>query len=215
MMHRRVAGFSLIEVLVAVAVFAAMATIAYGGLSAIVRQRVALAHAQDDFRTLLRTITLLDRDLRQATARSVRDNNGRDLPAFIGANDHLEFTRLGFANPQAEPRSNLERVQYQLDGETFERGNFNVLDRAQGSAPTINKLREGTTALRIRYLDSQQRWADRWPAIDDANPLQDMPRAVELRIETKDYGEITRIIELTSNWPPPLPKPPPTSGTSG
>ena len=205
-------GFSLIELLVAVAVFAAMAVLAYGGLSALVRTRMQLAQAQDDFRALMRTVGSLDRDLREAVSRSVRDNNGRALPAFLGSTDNMEFTRLGFANPQAEPRSNLERVQYQLDGGVLERGNFAVLDRAPGSKPQITKLRDNTTSLRLRYLDDQQRWLERWPSANNTNPLQDLPRAVEVRIETKDYGEITRLIDLTSPWPNALPQqqtPPP------
>jgi general secretion pathway protein J len=206
----RTDGFSLIEILIAIAVFAAMAVMAYGGLGALVRTRVQLARVQDDFRSLTRSVDLFDRDLRQATSRSVRDNNGRALPAFVGTADHVEFTRLGFANPQAEQRSNLERVLYQFDAGVLQRGNYAVLDRAPDTTPIITSLRKDTVALRLRYLDPQQRWIERWPAIDDPNPLQALPRAVEVRIETKDYGEITRLIELTAAWPaanvlPPAP----------
>jgi general secretion pathway protein J len=201
-------GFSLIEVLIAVAVFAAMAAMAYGGLGALVRTRTQLAHMQDDFRSLTRSVSLFDRDLRQATSRSIRDNNGRAVPAFLGTADHVEFTRLGFANPQAEQRSNLERVLYQLDANVLQRGNYAVLDRAPDTTPIITPLRGDTVALRLRYLDLQQRWLERWPAIDDPNALQALPRAVEVRIETKDYGEVTRLIELTSTWPTPNAAPP-------
>lgn len=207
-MNRR--GFSLIELLIAIAVFAAMAVMAYSGLGALVRTRTQLARMQDEFRSLTRSVSLLDRDLRQATSRSVRDNNGRALPAFMGTSDRIEFTRLGFANPQAEQRSNLERVFYQLDTNTLQRGNYPVLDRAPETTAITTPLREDTQALRLRYLDSQQRWVERWPAIDDPNPLQTLPRAVEVRIETKDYGEITRLIELTSTWPAPIPPLPPS-----
>ncbi|HEX6834233.1 MAG TPA: type II secretion system minor pseudopilin GspJ [Rudaea sp.] len=194
-------GFTLVELLVAVAVFAAMAALAYGGLAGVVRTRTELAQAQDDFRSLTRSVGLLERDLREAASRPVRDNNGRPLAAFVGASDRVEFTRLGFANPQAEARSNLERVLYQLDGDTLERGNFAVLDRAPQTVPQIAKLRANTSALRLRYLDPQRGWVDRWPRTDMDNPLQALPRAVEFRIETKDYGEVLRIVELTATWP--------------
>ncbi|HEY8010615.1 MAG TPA: type II secretion system minor pseudopilin GspJ [Rudaea sp.] len=198
-------GFSLIELLVAVAIFAAMAAMAWGGLSSIVRTRADLVREQDDFRALMRAVALFDRDLRQAVVRSVRSNYGTaTVPAFIGAADRMEFTRLGFANPQAELRSNLQRVLYQLDGDKLERGVYAVLDRAPGTQPQMTVLRDKVGAFRLRYLDAQQRWVAAWPepngnAADGTSAA--LPRAVEVHLETAGYGEITRVIELVSDWP--------------
>ncbi len=203
--YRLAHGFSLIELLVALAVFAAMAAMAWGGLSSIVRTRADLVREQDDFRALARAVALFDRDLRQAVVRSVRGNYGAaSVPAFIGAADRMEFTRLGFANPQAELRSNLQRVLYQLDGDRLERGVYAVLDRAPGTQPQMTVLRSKVGAFRLRYLDAQQRWQETWPepngnAADGTNAA--LPRAVEVHIETAGYGEITRVIELVSDWP--------------
>ncbi len=186
------------------AVFAAMAAMAWGGLNSIVRTRAELVREQDDLRTLTRSVALLDRDLRQAVARPVRDNYGAPVPAFIGAADNMEFTRTGFANPQAELRSNLERVFYALDGDKLERGSYAVLDRAPDTQAQTSVLRDKVAAFRLRYLDAQQRWQETWPepngnAADGTGAR--LPRAVEVHIETSTYGEITRVIELVSDWP--------------
>ncbi|MGH8121529.1 MAG: type II secretion system minor pseudopilin GspJ [Rudaea sp.] len=195
-------GFSLIELLVALALFAAMAAIAWGGLSSLVRTRAELVREQDDFRALARAVALLDRDLREAVTRSVRGNYGTPLPAFVGAADRMEFTRLGFANPQAELRSNLQRVLYQLDGDKLDRGVYAVLDRAPATQPQITVLRNKVGALRLRYLDAQQRWQEVWPEPNASSGTNSaLPRAVEVHIETAGYGEITRVIELVSDWP--------------
>jgi len=199
-------GFSLIELLVALAVFASMAALAYGGLDSIVRTRAELVRQQTAFQQLMRSVTLLERDLRQANARSVRGNFGEPLAALIGGGDRIEFTRAGFANPQAEPRSNLERVSYLLEGDTLERGVFPVLDRAPGTTAQVLRLRSAIGAFRLRYLDGSNRWSDNWPppanapAATPATPAQ-LPRAVEFRIETKEYGEIIRVVELVSTFP--------------
>lgn len=177
-----------------------MAATAWGALSSIVATRGSLSRQQDDLRTLMLSVDTLQRDLRQAVARPVRGNYGGIVPAFIGGADKLEFTRLGFANPQAELRSNLERVAYALDGERLVRANYPVLDRAPDTQAHARTLRDRVDALRLRYLDAQQRWVEAWPepSAGAADPV--LPRAVEMRIDTADYGEITCIVELVSDF---------------
>jgi general secretion pathway protein J len=194
-------GFSLIELLVALAVFSIMAALAYGGLNSIARTRGELAKQEDAFRDLMRAVSTLDRDLRQTVARSVSGSAGQTLPAFTGTASGLEFTRLGFANPQAEARSNLERVLYELDAGALKRGNYAVLDRAPNTAPQITTLRGSVTDFRLRYLAPGNRWFDVWPPPQTANFLTVLPRAVEWHLQTRDYGEIVRVIELVSAWP--------------
>jgi len=198
--HRAARGFNLIELLVALAVFSVMAALAYGGLNSIARTRGELARQEDAFRDLMRAVTTLDRDLREAIARPVTGNVGQTLPAFMGSAGGLEFTRLGFANPQAEPRANLERVLYELDVQALKRGSYAVLDRAPTTVPQMTPLRSGVTDFRLRYLDAENRWLEAWPPPQTTDSTL-LPRAVEWHLLTSDYGDITRIVELVSAWP--------------
>ena len=207
LLRLRARGFSLVELLVALAVFATMAALAYGGLDSVARTRAELGRQQAAFQGLMRSVSLLERDLREAASRPVRGNYGEALPALAGTAGHIEFTRAGFANPQAEPRSNLERVLYELDDAAIKRGTYPVLDRAPGTAPRLTTVRGNVDNFRLRYLDSGNRWIDHWPPPDDgaataADLLAQLPRAVEFRIGTADYGEITGVVELVSTWPP-------------
>lgn len=197
---KRARGFSLIELLVALAVFSIMAALAYGGLNSIARTRSELAARQAAFGDLVRAIGALDRDLRGAVARPVLGVAGQTLPAFIGTSDHLEFTRLGFANPQAEPRSNLQRVLYELDAGTLKRGRYAVLDRAADTAPRIADTKVHAEDFRLRYLDpATNRWLDAWPQ-QQADPGV-LPRAVQWQLRTHDDGELQGTVELVSAWP--------------
>jgi general secretion pathway protein J len=219
-------AFSLIELLVALAVFAALAAVAYGGLSQIARVRGALVEKQDRFAAIVRAMSTIERDLRQAVSRSVRGNGrGEALPALIGGADRIELTHLGFANPLAEPRSNLERVAYALDANGLERGRYAVLDRAPDSAPASRVLLGRVGAFRLRYLGSENIWRDAWPptGISKDDALTALPRAIEFRIDTADTGELRRVVELPSvlgtiappmqgGVPPTTPSPTPPNG---
>lgn len=194
-------GFSLIELLVAVAIFAIMSALAYGGLNSIARTRGELARQEDAFRDLMRTVGMLQRDLRAVTARPVRGNFGQELPAFVGSADHLEFTRLGFANPQAEPRANLERVLYELESGMLKRGRYAVLDRAPTTTPAVADLKIKAEDFRLRYMDADNRWLDAWPPPQEKPDVTLLPRAVEWRLRTRSEGEIEGTVELVSAWP--------------
>ncbi|HSN00996.1 MAG TPA: type II secretion system minor pseudopilin GspJ [Rudaea sp.] len=210
-------GFSLIELLVALAVFSIMAALAYGGLNSIAHTRGDLARKEADFGDLMRAVGSLDRDLNGAVARPVRGAAGQVLPALFGASDHIELTRLGFANPQAEPRSNLQRVFYELDGSKFERGRYAVLDRAANSTPQVDDLRVRAEDFHLRYLDrASGQWLDAWPP--PQSPPEVLPRAVQWRLRTRQYGELDGTVELVSAWPDKaaglvVPVPPTSIGT--
>ena len=204
-MNVRTRGFSLIELLVALAVFAALAAAAYGGLAQIAATRGALARQQDRFAEVVRAISMLERDLRQAISRPVRGNGrGEYLPALAGTGDRIELTRIGFANPLAEPRSNLERVAYAVDAHRLMRGRYVALDRAPDAGPAATAVLGNTQGLSLRYLGNDGAWRSTWPpseAPDGMKTYELLPRAVEFRVATGDIGELRRVIELPSAPP--------------
>ncbi|NCT67181.1 MAG: type II secretion system minor pseudopilin GspJ [Rhodanobacteraceae bacterium] len=202
-------GFTLVELLVAVAVFAALAAAAWGGLDRLAQTRAALAAQQDRFAAVTRAVAALERDLRQAVARPVLGNAGETLPALSGRGDALELTRLGFANPRAEPRSHLERLGYALDRRDLRRARYAVLDRAPGSLPATTVLLEDAGELRLRYLGCDGSWRDAWPPaqalpceLGGVEPAGALPRAVEFRLAPAGLGEIRRVVELPAALPP-------------
>ncbi|MEZ5462570.1 type II secretion system minor pseudopilin GspJ [Dokdonella sp.] len=194
-------GFTLIEILVALVVFAAMSAIAWGALSQVAKTRGALAAEQDRFAAIVRTMGDLERDLRQAISRPLRGNYAEPVPALLGFPDRIELSRLGFANPRSEPRSNIERVSYAVSEETLRRGRYAVLDRAAGSAPQWSDQLEGIQSLRFRYLGGQGDWNDRWPPQDAPPGSAELPRAVEFRITLEEWGELRRVIALPASMP--------------
>jgi len=198
-MPNTVRGFSLIEILVALVVFAAMSAIAWGSLSQIAKARSALGIEQDRFAAIVRTIGDLERDLRQAISRPLRGNYGEAVPALLGHSDRIELSRLGFANPRSEPRSNIERVLYAINEKTLRRGRYAVLDRAAASTPEWSDQLANIEGLRLRYLGAGADWSDQWPPQDAL--AETLPRAVEFRITLHEWGELRRVIALPASIP--------------
>lgn len=201
-------GFSLVELLVAVTVFAALAAVAYGGLANVARTRAALAERQDRFADVVRAMSDLERDISQAVSRPVRGNYGERQPALLGGANRIELTRLGFANPRAEARSNLQRVAYAWIDGGLQRGRWAALDRAPRSAARERELIGEVKDLHLRYFGADGAWRDTWPprelpaqAADDVTLESLLPRAIEVRMMLADLGELRRLIELPSSIP--------------
>jgi general secretion pathway protein J len=191
------AGFALLELLVAIAIFTVVAAMAYGGLNTIARSREIIQRSGDRLKAVQLSVNLLERDLRRAASRPLRGTVGETVPAFVGSSTALELTHVGFASSTTEARSALERAGYRIDRDRLQRLSYAVVDRAPGSVPLRRDLLDNVTRLRLRYLDSGAQWRDEWPPRDGADAgIESLPRAVEFLLQTTDYGDITRLVEI-------------------
>ncbi|OAI01129.1 type II secretion system minor pseudopilin GspJ [Methylomonas methanica] len=180
-------GFTLLEILIAMAVFAIMAAMAYAGLSAVLDARAGTEKRSDTIAELQQTLYLLNEDLAQALPRSIRDEFGSEQPAFSGGNgeDLLTLTRSVPAWSELEMHSQLQRVSYRLENGSLYRQVWTVLDRTQQTQFRRKKLLN-VAALDLRFYGSD--WTMHWPA--DGSGL---PRAVEASFSLTGLGEIRRL----------------------
>lgn len=196
------AGFTLLELLVALGVFAIMATLAYAGLDAVLDAR----RATDDYmRTLARTQTafhIMGNDIGQVVGREVRDAFGDAQPALHGSaqgdDGFLELTRGGVRNPARLPRSSLQRVAYRLEDGELRRLSWYVLDRAQDSEPLERALLESVDEVGVRFLDSALKWHDTWPPALELDKPRGLPAAIELEVEMEGWGRVRRLYPIPS-----------------
>jgi len=192
-------GFTLLELLVALAIFGLLATMSYSGLRVILEQQSGIAVEAERLSELQKIYMLMQRDIEQAVDRPVRDEYGDEQPALVGA-DTLQLTRGGWSNPAARTRSSLQRVGYVFEDDQLVRYAWAVLDRAQDSEPLRQPLTASIEQLQLRYLAANNEWRGQWPDTlqnaDPAVPAQALPRAVEVTLEHAHYGQLVWLFRL-------------------
>ncbi len=203
-MKYRTQGFTLIELLVAVAIFAVIAALAYGGLDSVIRQREQTSSVMNRLRIVQQAFAIMARDFSQLEPRPVRDPLGETpLAAFLSTPQNLppvSFTRGGWSNPLADVRSTEERIAYQLDDDKLVRLSWPELDNPAQAPPTKQELLTEVSAFDLQFMDSSGQWQTQWPPLnaDTNNYLAQVPQAVEISVTLKDWGRITRIIEVAT-----------------
>ena len=198
----RHAGFTLLELLVAVGVFAILAAIAYSALQTVLATRAHTDEQMQHLAELQTAFTIMERDFEQAVVRSVRDEFGNTLPAMvggIGSDEIVEFTHMGWRNPTNMPRSFLQRVAYGLKDHTLVRTYWQELDRTQQTVPLESDLLPDVDSVEARFLDNTGQWQDQWPPLSASNQqagATGLPHAVEITVDTKYWGKLTRLFRV-------------------
>ncbi|PLW81932.1 type II secretion system protein GspJ [Kineobactrum sediminis] len=207
-------GFTLIEVLIALAITAFVGAAAYSGLSAVISGVESTRAVAERSWEVNRALMILSRDLRHFSPRPVRDEFGEQEPALSGgraARFMLSFTRSGWHNSGDYNRSNLQRVNYVVQEEALWRESYPVLDRAGSTEPRRVLLLDGVRGLRLSFLDAPaslgpgsrgtmidtRNWPENW-VMDTSQPGQQLapPVALELVLELDDLGELRSLHAL-------------------
>lgn len=197
-------GFTLVELLVALVVFAVMSALGYTAIRQALDNRDRVRAQQLRLAELQGCMRILVQDFSQLVPRPVRDVVGSsDEPALRAPGSGatlVAFTRGGMANPAGISRPMLERVEYAIEGEVLLRLGWPVLDRTQGTSPRRQPLLQGVRSVRLRYMDAARQWTEQWPPVSSprapAQRLRMRPIAVEVTIETTDFGRLTRLVEV-------------------
>ena len=185
------AGFTLLEVLVSLLIFALIAAAGAAVLGQTVDNRFAVKAASDRTADLQRMRSLLKADLGQAAARRSRGPTGRPMPQPMSGpaapgDPLLVLTRAGWSNPGQRPRPSLQRVEYRLVEDRLERRVSSHLDGARPGAPQV--LYRGVRDVAVGFIKD----GGEAPAYI-VTPDRPLPDAVRIRMTLDGYGPVEQL----------------------
>lgn len=191
------AGFTLIEIVVAIAIFSFIALGANALLLFVTNSNEVSQLRAQKLETLQRAMLIMERDFLQMQQRIPRVQGLDNELVMTGGEFEFEsdaygigFVRGGWRNPELRlKRSHLQNVAYRLQENRLERLHTNYVDSVIGTEPKVRVLLEGVTDFKVevlKELTQQMNWTD---SIENT----ELPVAVSVTITTEAFGEIKRI----------------------
>ncbi len=193
----RIKGFTLLELIVAIAIFALISAMTYPAMIEILDLGNEAQQQAERLTEIQKAMTIIARDVRQVVDRPVRDSFGSEVKAVVGGggiSTVLELSRSGWRNPVGMARPHLQRVAYLFADEKLMRQSWYVLDRASDTVASEQLLIEAVEAVEIRFMDDTGKWQEFWPPADPDKPA--LPQAIGVVVELQDWGRINRIFRI-------------------
>lgn len=187
-------GFTLLELLVALAVFSLIAVAGVAMLRSSADGQIALKQSLAKTALNSRVINLLESDLSQAMPRQTRDRTGSKNPAFATKANDVPGSLFSFARGGTNTR-----VAYAFNAGALQRISWPALDGSEQQPPA--NLVEKVQSVTARFRTDAGEWRTDW----DANDPLALPRAVELTL-TPANGSPYRMVMLVGSQNRPEPQ---------
>lgn len=191
----REAGFTLVEVLISLFIFALISVGTMTALTQSLQGKERLAASMEELNQLNAARAIMRSDISALTLRPSRDELGGVNPYVLTTDGEalLSFTRRGKENPSGfEPRGDLERVEYHFEEGALMRRSFVHENPAQEAAYFDRVLLDDLQDAKLYAVVYQ------FNALSKIEGLRLQPSATDalkpnaILIEVTDkYGELT------------------------
>lgn len=194
-------GYTLVEVMIALAVFAILSVATATAIYHAFNTRAQLNVQSERLNTIRMAIALIQRATQQVVVRNVRGSDMRLFPAFVGNNNYFEFTTGGETNPNATLlKSTLKRVAFICQNHQLKRRSWVSLDTAYRKQYQDSILIGSLQRCSFAYLANNRQILDEWREnpVKQNQKLEPVPMAIKITLTLKDNQELSLLFALPS-----------------
>ena len=194
-------GFTLIEVLVALAVLAMVTLASHQILSTAINANQNSKEKVAEIGAMNTVFRMMQQDFTQLALRNTRNESGDSLELFLMADRFLfdsqyhgvAGVRDGWSNPvNLLPRSELQLFSYVVEEDNLVRKYRIYVDSLDGTEPKSQVLLEDIKGFTISFRGDNDKWEENW-----TNPS--LPKAIKVEIALADEIIVSRILLLPEN----------------
>ena len=183
-MHKR-AGFTLVELLVAIAIFAVLSALGWKVFDYLIKVKDRNAQHEQKLANLQQAYQQILKDTIQI-APLTSNRNGEIQPALILQNGRFSFSKVGVTDPLLQGIPPEERVeyQYQADTQTLNRLRTRGLNAASQNQPESSVLLENVEQFQVVVLNPND--VSVWPEMsgqtDEVVTKKRLPKGIKINL---------------------------------
>ncbi len=191
MVHQK--GFTLLEVLIAIAIFAVISLASFSIFDTVIKSEEKSTARIAQMNEIQRAFMIMERDFLQISKRTLRIEGEAPLDGFIhtdssefeSSSGSIGFVRSGWTNPGLLlPRSDMQSVAYRLNEEKLERVHYNFVDASLSEIPKTRQLISGVKEVSFEFHNGKE-WNNTFEG-------EGLPLAISVILDTDQFGVVTR-----------------------
>lgn len=190
-------GFTLVELMIAVIIFAVIATVSYRMITSLVSTNEVAGAAQEKWGNLSLAMSNFGDSWNKAIPLVGRDQDGGILPAIYGKqklsgmyDSQLELTLSGTVGDPVYGTTPPRRIGYRFYRGSLYLVNWPFLNRVLTTQPEIDLLIDNVTNFQVTFLYPDNQWRNTWPP-DGGDPTS-FPHAIKITVSLKSGEKIER-----------------------
>ena len=192
-------GYTLLEILVALAVFAILSTLTASAMYQAFDTRTRVNAQANQLNALQLGLTLIARDTEQVVGQATSENATSSTLPFVGQSNYLEFTRGGLVNPNGiEARSTLKRIAYTCVGHKLIRRSWERIDTPARNHYQDKTILEHLDECKFAYMTQNHRTQSEWQVVADQQneKVELLPIAIRFTLTPHGWGNMILLFTL-------------------
>lgn len=197
------AGFTLIEILIALSIFVIIAMITSSVLFSVSEQNNDLQKQLGELKNQQILVANLQQDFNNIINQSVFDNNQQVQAAFVSAPQSLSFT----TSLNNSANTGLTRIEYHWNSSSISRTATAIDDKLNPKGkPQTQTLMDKLSSVNISFLSLTGGFASNWPPANlgtaETQGTYPIPRAIKVILTFQNQERLELLFTIpTTNIP--------------